>query len=78
MNRFLLFSINFFKIALIVCFCIEIIVIIGGLIFNLMNPDMKGVSKTDFRQLIIIAAITIVLLFFLIFIKKKYKASITK
>lgn len=50
-------------------------VIIGGLIFNLMNPDMKGVSKTDFKQLIIIAFITTVLLFFLIFIKKKYKAS---
>lgn len=73
MNRFLLLGINALKVILIICFCIEVLAIIGGVVFNFTNPNTKGVSKTDFGQLIIIAILTGILLSFLLFIKKKYK-----
>lgn len=78
MSRFLLYSINFIKIDLIVCLSIELIAMIGGLTFNVMNPNMKGVSQKDFGQLFVIISITVVLLFIMNFVKRKYNVSITK
>jgi len=72
MNRFLLLSIKLFKKILLVCFCVEGLAIVGGVIFNVMNLNVKGVSVTDFRQLIIVALRTGALLLFFYYIGKKY------
>ena len=47
MNHFLMLNMNLLKIVLIICLSIEGLAFIGGLIFILMNPDVKGISKMD-------------------------------
>ena len=65
--------ISFYKaciILLTILLTIEFVIFVIGISFNIMNPGTKGVSSADFKDWLIITIPTVILLVFVILIKK--------
>jgi hypothetical protein len=66
---------SFTKGVLIVVLGLSILALIAGIIYNLSNQGMKGISELDFKQLGIVIAINLVLIMTIHLISKRIKSN---
>ena len=71
MNRFASFFVSSLKIILIIFLCIEVLALIGGIVFNFMHPNTRGVGKADFEELIVVTLVTGILFSIFTLIKSR-------
>jgi len=69
-KKIVLLSLKTIRSALIVVLCLEGILLVGGIIYNLINPNTKNVSQLDFAHLSLAIGLTLVFLFLVIILKK--------
>ncbi len=71
MVNMLLRIINALRVIIILCFFMEVLIIVGGSLFNVLNPAIKGFGRKDFIYTFIAMAITVAVFLFITYSKNK-------